>query len=124
MTQATFFHDPVVQDIINQRGIYAAPGVYLRPQTLVYATLGMAQATRRYIRAENAITLDTQISGPMFGLGIKSMLDDRMFWVINYTHVNYGLSQIGQSMPLNVYRVDVRSRAVTRDISIGFGMQC
>lgn len=124
MTQATFFHDPVVQDIINQRGIYAAPGVYLRPQTLVYATLGMAQATQRYIRAENAIALYTQMPGPMFGLGIKSMLDDRMFWVINYTHVNYGLSQIGQSMPLNVYRVDVRSRAVTRDISIGFGMQC
>lgn len=123
LSQATFFGDQVKQDISNRVGLYVAPGIYLDPQTLIYAKVGVSQATHNYSRATYGVDLSQQISGQMLGVGLKRMLSDRMFWTMDYTRVNYGLSQIGTSVPLNSFVVDVRSHAITEDISVGFGFQ-
>ncbi len=123
VSQATFFRDPVEQAITNRVGLYLAPGVYVDPQTLIYAKIGVSQATHHYDRATYAVALSQQISGPMLGIGLKRMLNDHMFWTMDYTRVDYGLAQIGSSVSLNSNVVDVRSHAITEDISVGFGYQ-
>ena len=123
VTEATALEDHVAQSITKKRGLYIAPGIYSDPTTLVYGKVGMAQAAHRYTRADYGVALDKRISGRILGLGIKGMLDDHMFWTIEYTRVDYGLLQIGTSVPLSSFTVDVRSRAVTEDLSLGFGYQ-
>lgn len=122
-TRAGFFGDTVDQEIANRIGLYLAPGVYVDPQTLVYAKVGVSQADHRYDRAVPGIALSQRISGQMFGIGVKRMLDDHMFWSVDYTRVNYGLAQLGTGVPLNTFVVDVRARAITEEVSVGFGYQ-
>ena len=122
-TQATFFGDAVAQDITNRIGVYVAPGVYLDPRTVVFAKIGVAQADQRYERATYGVALQKRISGQMLGVGVKRMLDDHMFWSVDYTRLDYGRTQIGAAVALNGNTVDVQSRAITEEVTVGFGYQ-
>ena len=122
-TRATFFGDTVEQDITNRVGIYVAPGVYVDPQTVIFAKIGVSQADHRYDRAAAGIALSQRISGQMLGVGVKRMLDEHMFWTMDYTRVDYGLAQIGAAVSLNGNTVDIQSRAITEEVSVGFGYQ-
>jgi hypothetical protein len=106
-TRATFFGDTVEQDITNRVGIYVAPGVYVDPQTVIFAKIGVSQADHRYDRAAPGIALSQRISGQMLGVGVKRMLDEHMFWTMDYTRVDYGLAQIGAAVSLNGNTVDI-----------------
>lgn len=122
-TRAGAFGDTVEQEIANRIGLYLAPGVYVDPQTLVYAKVGVSRAEHRYERATYGVALSEEISGQMFGIGVKRMLDEHMFWSADYTRVNYGLTQLGTAVPLNGFTVNVRGRAITEEVSVGFGYQ-
>lgn len=122
-TQATFFGDAVAQDISKRIGVYVAPGVYLDPRTVVFAKIGVAQAEQRYSRALPGVALSPRISGQMLGIGVKRMLDDHMFWSVDYTRLDYGRTQIGAAVALNGNVVDIQSRAITEEVTVGFGYQ-
>lgn len=122
-TRATFFGDAVEQDITNRIGVYVAPGVYLDLRTVVFAKIGVAQAEHRYSRALPGVALSPRISGQMLGVGVKRMLDDHIFWSADYTRVDYGRTQIGAGVALNGHTVDIQSRAITEEVSVGFGYQ-
>lgn len=122
-TRATFFGDTVEQDITDRIGVYVAPGVYLDPRTVVFAKIGVAQAEQRYSRALPGVALSPRISGQMLGVGVKRMLDDHIFWSADYTRVDYGRTQIGAGVALNGNTVDIQSRAITEEVTVGFGYQ-
>jgi opacity protein-like surface antigen len=122
-TNATFFGDPVVQDIDNRFGAYIAPGVYLGQSTLIYAKFGVTMAEQSYTRPNTNIAVDAQVNGTLYGFGAKHMLENNMFLAMDYTKSEYGSARIGEAVNLNGFSVNIRSEVEQEDISIRIGYQ-
>lgn len=120
-TRATFFLDTVQQELRNRRGLYLAPGYLVDDRTLIFAKLGLAQADELYTRATPGIALRRVVSGTVYGVGVKRMLNRHLFWSFDVTRTDYGLNRLGSAVPLNGNSVNIRGRAAQDEVTVGLG---